>query len=339
MINHISEKEYRDLDALHYSLLSQLRNKPSAIYEEKDFTDGIMQGTALDTILFQGREAYNSRFAIMDTPKPSGKIGDIIDWLFETGKDLTREACLQGASVFEYKGAKDEDKIYAHVLKGSDYFNALKKAKGKIVMDPDIHDKIMRLAMVLTTHNEFTNKFFFQPQESPIELQYQVPIVIKNVQGFNFTFKGLFDGLVINKKDKWVIPYDLKFTGYSPYRFKYEFLRWGYYIQAGLYRDLLLEEVRDSNSILYDYRVKNFHFIVASGVDVENPLIWRVNDDLHEICTKGGLIGDRMVRGWRQLVEDYFWHKENDKWLYPREIYEKNGIVDFNFNLETNEND
>jgi len=125
--------------------------------------------------------------------------------------------------------------------------------------------------------------------------------------------KILLDGVIFDHKKKTIKPYDLKTTSESTLYFEGEFLKWKYYIQAGLYRTGL-------KKMFPEYNVLPFEFIVIN--DWEEPFVWGVGDELHSICMLGGMLrSGRKLRGVYQLMEDLKWHERNEQYDYPAEFY------------------
>lgn len=190
----------------------------------------------------------------------------------------------------------------------------------------------------LILSNEFTHRYFVSFDEN-VEIISQVPIYFDYM---DLECKGLLDGILINHREKTIQPYDLKSTGKSVYEFEKWLPIYGYHRQAAFYsiglREWISEKAAKARAIgtpnLGDYEVLPFKFIVVeSKLSSKTPaIIYEMSDDDMLAGLEGGIPKGhkRHIKGINELIEDYKWHKENDKWLLRREFYEADGVKQTN---------
>lgn len=309
----LTKDNYRKYPAIHYSLLSKLSKDPKGVLsEEKDFSDGITFGDALDILLTQGEKEFEEKYCVCKVDKPTGQMGDFVDAFYKL-KDSNL--------AYEVAGFKRDSitKVLGRFAKeGEDYYNFLVQSEGKQVISYEMYMKVLDAISTLKSH-PFTEVYFDKPRKG-IEIKYQVPLLFKidDSEG-----KCLLDILVIDHEKKIIYPLDLKSMGDYVNTFPASFMKWNYYLQASFYTYGLKQ--------LYpDYTIDNFKFIVISSLQLNKPLIYKCSDEDLLVGELGGVnkITNKKIKGWRQLYEDYLWHLNNNLWEYPREVYENNGEVE-----------
>ena len=81
------------------------------------------------------------------------------------------------------------------------------------------------------------------------------------------------DLIIVNHKEKYIIPCDLKTSSHREYNFPESFLQWRYDIQARLYWRLI-RQAMDNDDYFKDFTLKEYRFIVVNNIDNPVPLIW-----------------------------------------------------------------
>jgi hypothetical protein len=332
-----SEAEYREYDAINYSKLSTLSRDPKALDEEFVGTDSTLLGSIVDCMLTGGN--YDDEYITSKVAKPAGMQGELVDIIFNSMDNY-----MLGDTV--YQNDKDQDKVvfvdqfeaaYKKVgLKtpklegaiknflekgGKEYFEYLFTVGDKTVVKADMKWKADEIVKVLKT-NAFTKDYFAKQDSEDYQIFYQVPIVFnlpescKKQEG-----KALLDMIVVNHKEKCIIPVDLKTTSSKATDFKSSFLKWNYYIQASMYSYGL-------NS-LTDYEVMPFKFVVASTTDLYRPVTYRVSKKTLQIGRFGGQSPNSSyyTKGWEQLCQELIWLKETGNKEYHKDVHDANGCL------------
>lgn len=331
-IANMTEKEYRKYPAVNSSLLKSLDAHPSMALSDEDITnDGIIFGDLVDRLCFSPRSVAD-KYYVSDISMPSDNIKSIMDIVFDeyqvsstTGASNERrvnDAIYHAAGRINYGQNWKADTIIRKVREaGLNYLNDRINAGDKIVISPDVMDRAKEARTSLISH-PWTAPYFNSVSKH-IKILFQVPIlfrVVSDDKKVNEECKVLIDILVINERDKSVFPVDLKTMWKYTKFFDSEFVSRRYYIQAAYYFEAV--------SIAFqDYNVKNFRFICLSSQSLYNPIIYMCTNKDLSVGKNGGTIQGRTVKGWMQLLEEYIWHKSNDRWDYPYEVYKNRGTL------------
>jgi hypothetical protein len=309
-------KKYREVEALSYSKLSKLASNPkNLIAEEKEESAALSFGSLVDCIMFTP-EDFDETFYQTSVKKPGGEMQKWLDVYLEyelpTDYSLndTDQIILKSRTISGYnKSLKDDTALRKFHDECDLFLGEMSKAGDRIIITDDDFSRAISMQSKLL-NNEFTSPYF----ASELELVNQHEIYF-DLEGTSF--KGLLDGIIIDHENKTIKPYDLKTTSESLQFFEGEFIKWKYYLQAGLYRAGL--------SLMYpDYKILEFDFIVIN--DWEEPMIWRVDDVLHSLCMLGGTLrSGKQIKGVYQLIEDYGWHEKEKKYDYPADFYRNGG--------------
>lgn len=338
LVKLMSEPEYRQVPAISYSMLSGVDKTPaSLINTEKLETTALTYGSAVDTYVFDGEEAFKKRFTVNTGESPSWKVEQIIADIIKTIRLGNEEGLLTGnlddydelilvtANAHDYgKGWKAE--TVARKIKdegGRDLFNFTRDNQGKQILTSEQYENVLNSANTLFSH-DFSRKWITADNEDE-EVVYQFPI-IWNYQGK--PCKSLFDIIKIDHKEKVIYPVDLKTTGDHVLGFPFNFIKWKYYLQAAFYTDAL-KYYKLENKDLFTYRIDVFRFLIISSNNALKPLVYETTiKDLHVGKYGGNLkYNNEPVRGYTQLIEDMQWHMDNQLFDYPREVYDKQGIL------------
>jgi hypothetical protein len=329
----INRENYREYDAINYSMLSQLDKNPSGVQDEdREWTDGMAFGTLVDYMCFEPSKVQEEFYVSEADREPSKTAKKLADWMLnrydlhvdsngDVGPDplddLLEEAeeAVGSSTSFERYG-------------GVDYLKEQIESQDKHIINPDLYNKARDATITLKTH-PFTKHYFISTNK---EVQFQVPIVWDPSEwddDIKWMAKSLLDIVLIDHEEGTVTPVDLKTTSRSVYKFPNAFLRWRYYLQASYYWHGLYQRVKSHDEIS-DYVVKPFEFVVISQKDVQHPLVYTTTENTLLKGRDGGHLErwNTDVRGWTQLIKDLKWHEKEGKWNYSREIYENNGQIE-----------
>lgn len=336
--NLTTEKEYRTYDAINYSTLSSLDSDP--MYVDKEFKDtpSTIMGSVVDCLLTGGD--YDASFITETVSRPSGKNGDIVDALLKLKSDdyLVGESIYTKGDVVIFKemvqdaynniGINPKSMKFETALTnfkdkgGVQYYMFLKNVGKKTVVSYEIWNKAVDIVNTLKTH-QYTKDYFKAVDSPDFDILFQVPIVFHlpaNV-GTNVKGKGLLDMILINHKDKCVIPVDLKTTSSKASEFPSSFLKWKYYLQSSLYSYGL--------GSICTYEVQPFKFVVAPTLDIYRPMVYRVSKKTLEIGRFGGTNPQTgaYMKGWEQLSKELIWMRETGNNVYSKEVYDNEGCL------------
>lgn len=311
----IPESEYRKDPALSQSAL--------AVYERKGFecldtlfepveSPSLTFGSAVDALITGGEDEFNSRFFISDIPslKPSvepvvKKIYEVFHTSYTDIADIPNSGLLSIIEEFKYQpNWKIETRIKNIKQEGQQYYQTMFMAGDKKILSQSVYNRVF--ACVRALKDSPQTKMYFQ-EDNPfddIERVYQMKF--KGTLG-KITYRGMADLLMVNHKEKIVIPCDLKTSSGREYSFPEHFLEWNYQLQARIYWRLI-RQLMDKDEYFKDFTLKDFRFIVVNNIDNPIPLVWKFAGS----CSLGDLkIGNHVLRDPEKVGEELTYYLEN----------------------------
>ena len=277
----VTEEEYRADSSLSYSTLARYEregfNNLDKLFDRVE-TPSLTFGSAVDSIITGGQEEFDERFIVAEYPSTPDSIIKIVKSLFyQYGEDyrslisIPDESVIKETEFHNYQmNWKPETRAKVVKEKGADYYNLLFISDNKTILDNQTYQDVCNAVKALK-ESEAT-KFYFaedNPFEPDIERLYQLK------------FKGVFNGveyrnmadlIVVNHKDKWVLPVDLKTSSKAEHDFYKSFIEWRYDIQARLYWAIIRQNM-DDDEYFKDFKLLDYQFIVVNRHTL-NPLVW-----------------------------------------------------------------
>ena len=283
---NIPESEYHRRTSLSYSILARYEREggfsslPQNYYDlwaPTEQTEALLFGSAFDTLVTRGREAFDKEFISMDGPALSDKIRMVIDELVKKGVEWEdTDGIVKVLDELQfYPNWKTPTRIYKLIENNSeDYYRKAKKASlnNLTVLPSGMKEKIMKCYDNLLG-NELTKNLLFDDldgRERFFQLQFESRLD-------DVTYKIMCDMILVNHNSKTIDIFDLKTTGKESSDFRKSYLDWGYHIQSWLYR-MVLENALIGTEY-EDYTIRNFSFIVVSKVN-DTPLVWLDDSEL-----------------------------------------------------------
>lgn len=311
----ISESEYRGLQLPSYSLLKRIEESGHRAlkYNKKYDSEAMDFGSLLDCKLLCPEE-FNNKFYFDATKKPTEQLLDLADEVIkirESGDSYANDhlgilAVADNLNLFG--GTKDVAKRIAKFDNELfwNYLEAKEDAAGKTVFTPDTLSECNEAVMILKTHPN-TAMFFNKPQLG-IEI---IPQLMLTSEISGVTVKIMMDICIIDHINKTVTPYDLKTMDYKSQYFKSNFIKFKYYLQGALYKEVLFHWLQDYLIDPHTYTLEDFKFIVYSRQD-KYPSIWNMGLEWH----KKGLYGFENIfgekeKGIYELLDDYMFYSRN----------------------------
>ena len=312
--------------ALSYSTLKATIDDPiSLVAGKKDLNShtGVIFGSIVDKMLFDGPESLKDDFAIVDSFKiPTSNSLAIAD---EMIKQCTEEgsekkpgaelflSCARDLKLFEKN--KDEVITKKYTADTQAYCNAkIISASGKKFITKDDFEKAERAVEVLRTH-EYTKPYLDQGREG-LEVFYQVGLI--EDYGKN-KIKGVYDIFIIDHNRKIILPMDLKTTAFKGRDFKRAFIEYNYALQAELY-NFMAKSFAERN--FPGYEVVDFRYMVLSSRDIENPFIFKFDEEVY----KSKYVPRYNLKTLSDYIHEYQFISTNQEFNYPSEHVEKGFI-------------
>lgn len=341
--------EYKSIKALSQSSLKQLEYDPKSFYtfEERwltgelqnkpEFkpTESMKLGEVVDCLLLTP-ELFESNFLVNNSIPPTGQMLEFVDQYTFLEKEassnytieLSKESIQQLAqTAYEYVGFKRDslskvlDRFKDEAL---EYYN-MSRILDKTVVNSKMYKLALDLVSLIKEH-EYAKKIINLPSDCEGHNQLIVRGQWHSGDGVIVHLKGLLDRVIIDHTAKEIVPIDLKTT--SEDYFPNSIISYRYDLQAAFYSHLLAQWM--IGKPWSTYRLMPFVFLTVNTV---NPKVamWQLSArDLSTGKFGGETHYGREVKGFSNLLHDYAWHKSNNKWDYPRDIYQGNGLRETN---------
>lgn len=318
----ITENEYRKLNLPSYSLLSDIETDgPVVLYRPRvdiSLDEPVIIGSIVDNYLTDG-DNIKKTFVVPYIPsdKPKQIIFDLIeqslflpnptDLLHKDNKEHIDKLCIK----------YDYFKTYATRIK---YLSKFKKfievMNAGHIEQPFIitnYQKSQADRVISAVQNTFP---FFN---------YRKNLGQVKLTGFinGQKLKVMFDMILVDKANKRLIPFDLK-TGIESYEefITGNFITFNYYIQASLYKEVLLQNIKDS--VFDGWAVEDFRFLYCSRM-IPQPMIFKVVPEMHKKALEGFTINGIYKKGLYELVEEFKFYQANPRNRYRKDYVKSKG--------------
>ena len=277
----VSEEEYRADSALSYSTLARYEregfNNLDKLFDRIE-TPSLTFGSAVDSIITGGQEEFDERFMVAEFPSMPDSIVKIIKSLYKQYAGTYRSLLnIPDSSIIR----ETEDQNYqmnwkpetrAKVIreKGTDYYNLLFVAGDRCIIDTQTYQDVVNAVRVLKESS--STKLYFaddNPFEPDIERLYQLKF---KGEFDGITYRNMADLIIVNHKEKWVKPVDLKTSSHTEWDFYKSFVDWRYDIQARLYWSIIRQNM-DKDEYFKDFKLLDYDFIVVNKRTL-TPLVW-----------------------------------------------------------------
>lgn len=277
----VSEEEYRADPALSYSTLARYEregfNNLDKLFDRIE-TPSLTFGSAVDSIITGGQEEFDERFMVAEFPPIPDSIVKIIKSLYKQYAGTYRSLLnIPDNSIIR----ETEDQNYqmnwkpetrAKVIreKGTDYYNLLFVAGDRCIIDTQTYQDVVNAVRALK-EGSFTKLYFADdnPFEPDIERLYQLKF---KGEFDGITYRNMADLIIVNHKEKWVKPVDLKTSSHTEWDFYKSFVDWRYDIQARLYWAIIRQNM-DKDEYFKDFKLLDYDFIVVNKRTL-TPLVW-----------------------------------------------------------------
>ena len=283
---------------MSYSGLNRLLFSPALFYnhyvlgQREDTNDrNMIEGKLIHCLLLNPQD-FDKEFVISPSDLPSDNPRQLLHTLHSHYKEIkrnnpedTREELVefQGAildiltDMKLYQTLKTDSQRIEKIAieKNVAYWEYLKKAEGRTVIDFDLHkfatavvDKIKNTVSVIEVMG------FFEDFLKPVTKLNEVELVMfpKNTE---FGLRGIIDNLVIDPHNKEIRVNDLKKTSKDISSFTESIDYYKYYLQAAMYHKLV-SDVYLSRPEYADYKI-TFRFVVVDPYMQIAPI--RVSDE------------------------------------------------------------
>lgn len=277
----VSEEEYRADPALSYSTLARYEregfNNLDRLFDRIE-TPSLTFGSAVDSIITGGQKEFDERFMVAEFPSTPDSITKIVKSLFSQYGDSYRslitipdDAIIKETECQSYQmNWKPETRAKVIKEKGADYYNLLFIAGSRTILDTQTYQDVCNAVRALKESK--STQFYFaedNPFEPNIERLYQLKF--KGEFG-GITYRNMADLIIVNHKEKWIKPVDLKTSSHTEWDFYKSLVDWRYDIQARLYWAIIRQNM-DKDEYFKDFKLLDYNFIVVNKRTL-TPLVW-----------------------------------------------------------------
>ncbi len=277
----VSEEEYRADPALSYSTLARYEregfNNLDKLFDRIE-TPSLTFGSAVDSIITGGQEEFDERFMVAEFPSIPDSIVEIIKSLYKQYAGTYRSllnipdnSIIRETEAQNYQmNWKPETRAKVIREKGTDYYNLLFVAGDRCIIDTQTYQDAVNAVRVLKESS--STKLYFaddNPFEPDIERLYQLKF---KGEFDGITYRNMADLIIVNHKEKWVKPVDLKTSSHTEWDFYKSFVDWKYDIQARLYWAIIRQNM-DKDEYFRDFKLLDYDFIVVNKRTL-TPLVW-----------------------------------------------------------------
>ena len=321
----VPEEVYRADPAYSYSTIAKYNREGFdnlAHLFDKTESPSLLFGSMVDTLLTDGEEEFNKRFLVASFPVlPDSQLAVIkalkakqLALNFDDIKDKDiLETCLE---LNFQNNWKPETRVKVIKENGRTYYNLMTLAEEKTVVSDELFQDAQ---LCVQTLREYPSTKWYFAKDNPfdgVERLYQLK------------FKGAFNGiplrcmadlLIVDHKNKVIIPCDLK-TSYKPeHRFYKSFIEWNYWIQAQLYWYIIRQNL-DNDEYFKDFTLLNYRFIVICN-RTRIPLVWEYEDTQCTIDVEYA-DGKFICKNWRSIVTelDHYLKRPDNAVNVPNDI-------------------
>lgn len=276
----VSEEKYRADKALSYSTLAKYEregfNNLDKLFDRVE-TPSLTFGSAVDSIITGGQNEFDERFMVAEFPSIPDSIIKIVKSLYKqyagenrslldiSDNSIIRETESQGYQM----NWKPETRAKVIKEKGSEYYNLLFVAGDRCILDTKTYQDVCNAVRALKESE--STKFYFA-EDNPfddIERFYQLKF---KGEFDGITYRNMADLIIVNHKEKWVKPVDLKTSSHTEWDFYKSFVDWRYDIQARLYWAIIRQNM-DKDEYFKDFKLLDYDFIVVNR-RILTPLVW-----------------------------------------------------------------
>lgn len=307
-----TREEYFANPALNSSTLKAMASDPaSLVFGTPDISHlpGVIFGTAVDTLLFDGLAKYNNDFISMSLTLPTETSLILVEEAKRKNVYREDDVLTIADELTLWKSTKAVDKRKEKIKPAVEYLKALVEAGDRTIITKDDADNISQCVYYLKK-DKFTSQYITGSPINALIALYQVAFTFE-YRGI--TMKAMLDSVIVDNVNKTIQPVDVKTTGDKVTEFAKAVLKFRYDLQAELYT----EAIKSWANVLYpDYTVVTpFVFVVVSRQKPSMPLVYTL--DPVEFRKKYNTVSYNCLRGLDSLVDEFKLRRSKLDYEYP----------------------
>lgn len=280
----ITEPQYRKDPSLSYSQLKTYEHKGfEAIFTPHAPSEGLLFGSVVDTIITDGMDAFINKYAILPLQVTLAvqsiltKIAQTTNFEQEELTNIPQSIVIDCAKSCNFGGKWTDNMIYKHILTEqtiTDFkiiVRQLKQCPQKTIITNKLYQEAFSTVNAL--RNDITTKWYFSTTPDGIDREYQLKFkgVINDVP-----YRCMADLILVDHKNKQIIPCDLKTTSSNEHYFWKSFHDFYYFYQAKLYYTLISQAI-SQDDYFKDFQLMPYRFIVINKKTL-NPMIYTFSE-------------------------------------------------------------
>lgn len=312
---NVTEEEYREDRAYSYSILSRFQREGfqglPRLFDKAE-SPSLLFGSLVDTLMTDA-ENFSNKYMVVQLPEISESLESIARHLadnyaeYKSVSKIPEDIIAQVGEDFSYYKT---DKYRAYRIKKireecAELYSILINSKDKTIISEKLYSDVLACVNALKTDED--TSFFFAPNsqfDTTIERFYQLKF---KAEYENIPVRCMFDILVVDHKNKKIIPVDLKTSYKHETEFPKSFIEWNYGIQANLYTYILRENLKNIPEYK-DYTITSYYFIVISN-NSRKPMIWNTSSNHSKVTVT---MGDTEIPNWRILIKELNYYLTQD---------------------------
>lgn len=303
----VPESVYRSDPAYSYSTLAKFHREGFAGLDtlfDKVSTPSLTFGSVVDSLLTGGKAEFKDRFLVADVPALSANLSSIVNTLYaKYGEKFESLAEIPDSFISEvakdcgyYADSKWANQRVKKVREEcSDMYEIMHKAEGKEVISSEVFEDAVACVTKLR-NSKMTKNYFAESGSDNLERLYQLKF---KGTWKDYSVRCMADLIIVDHKNKRVIPCDLKTSGHNEWDFSESFKQWGYWIQAELYWYIIRQNM-DKSSVFKDYVLEDYRFIVINRNN-RKPMVWKFENSSDSNTRK---IGYTVLKSWQELLPE-----------------------------------
>lgn len=319
--NKISDKEYFEItDRESYSSISNYAESPKKYIQSKERTTSYFSlGKLVDFIRTEGEEKAKEVYAVNILNSLPPQLEQYVNYVVENISEvsLTDSLKLEVVKDLDILGhIKKEETILKNLSIADKHLDFYYKNKDKIIIS--FEDWTTALGIINEWQsNEYTRTYTNMVSHENIEVFDEFPILWE-YEGIKL--KSKLDRIIIDHKDKTIIPIDYKTSSKDVHNFIKSYWSFRYYYQASMY-------VAALQYAFPDYKILPFIFIVGSTVNNE-VTVYKINKlDTLTAMNDFKLESGNIVKGWTTLLKELEEQKKLNYFEYTLD-YINNGFYE-----------
>lgn len=352
--NQLSEKDYRGLkDVLSYSAIKSFDTDREKFYREFVLGNPRKESESTATLLgslvhcFLAEQKFEDKFHMLSAIEPSGQMKELADALFARtliglvdgvqsdsfltvfGDAVQKVKYDEAGKEVKFKG-KDLEKILV-MFEGSDaelYYKELLLTIGKSPVSVSLITKAEQIVSKLRGHS-YTYEYANARSQKGIDVFNELTIQFKIGE---VLYKSMIDKTIVDHENKTIQPIDWK-TSWDSEEPQRAYLKFGYYIQAGLYDYALRQWAVEHN--LSDYEILPMIYIFCDTTGFADPTVLKLTKADLDAAWKGFSVRGYRYRGIAELINDIAWHVESGIWSTSYEMHLNKGVVKLDIDYDT----